>query len=245
MYEAVHAAPDGESTVARLALTAREYGYDGIVLRNHGDSPADADLKAIAGEFGLDVVSGLEIRTDDPDSASGYIGNYRSDYTVLAVHGTSVAMNRFAVGQPKVDVLAHPMAGDGDCNHVLARQAAENGVRLELNLRGVLGEEGGTRVRAIQDLRKLWDLIDDAGAPYVVTADPQSHLQLRARRELTALGDVIGLDETAIETGLKEWQRLAERNRERQAEAFVEPGVWRGRADSSPGTDPDDGGSET
>ena len=38
MYEAVHARPDGEATVARLARTAADYGYEGVVVRNHGDA---------------------------------------------------------------------------------------------------------------------------------------------------------------------------------------------------------------
>jgi len=40
-YEAVHARPDGDSTVARLAMTASEYGFDGLVVRNHGDAPRE------------------------------------------------------------------------------------------------------------------------------------------------------------------------------------------------------------
>lgn len=229
MYEAVHARPDGDATVARLALTAREYGFDGVVVRNHGDQRADYDAAATAAETGVDVVRGIEVVADGPEQASGYLGNYRPDYTVLAVHGGTTAMNRFAVEQPKVDVLAHPTTGDGDVNHVLAAEAARNAVHLELNLRPVLREAGGTRVRAIGDLRKLWDLIEDADAPFVVTADPRSHLDLRATRELRAVGEEIGLEPSTIEAGLEAWERLAERNRERQSEAFIEPGVREGR----------------
>lgn len=237
MYEAVHAVPEGDATVARLALTAREYGYDGLVVRNHGDQRASFDGADVSAETGVDVVEGIELVADDPQSASGYLGNYRPDHTIVAVHGGSTALNRFAVEQPKVDVLAHPMAGDGDVNHVLANRAAENGVRLELNLRRVLRESGGTRVRSIQGLTKLWELIEDADAPYVVSADPRSHLELRAPRELAAVADAIGLDRASIETGLAEWGRLADRNRDRAADSFVEPGVRRGRYDD----DEDDG----
>jgi trk system potassium uptake protein TrkH len=35
----------------------------------------------------------------------------------------------------------------------------------------------------------------------------------------------------AARAGLEEWGELAQRNRERHSERFVEPGVWRGRAD--------------
>ncbi|WP_121821473.1 RNase P subunit p30 family protein [Halostella salina] len=234
MYEGVHARPDGDSTVARLASTAADYGFDGVVVRNHGDARADYDAERVADEYGVDVVEGLEVRADDPEAASGYVGNYRRDVTVLALHGGTPALNRFAVEQPRVDVLAHPMAGDGDFNHVLAKAARENGVRVEFDLSPVLRASGGRRVQALSDLRKLREVVEHYDAPYVVSADPASHLQLRAPRELVAVGEAVGFSAEQVRTGLREWGRLAERNREHQSEAFIEPGVERGRYEEEP-----------
>lgn len=226
-YEAVHAHPDGDSTVARMALTASEYGYDGIVVRNHGDAPADYDPEHISETYDVDVVPGVEVRADDPSQASGFVGNHRPDTVALAVHGGSVAMNRFAVEQAAVDVLAHPMRDDGDFNHVLAKAAAENGVRVEFSFRDVLDWTGGKRVRRLQSLRKLRELVDYYDVPYVVSADPASHLDLRASRELVALGKAVGFSADRMLTGLEEWGRIAARNRDRLADSFVEPGVYR------------------
>lgn len=225
MYEAVHARPDGESTVARLALTASEFGFDGIVVRNHGDAPTDYDAAEVGDAYGVDVVDGVEVRADDPGRASGFVGNHRARRTVVAVHGGTVRMNRFAVEHPPVDVLAHPMVGDGDVNHVVARAAADNGVHLEVSLSRVLRCDGGARVQAVRDLRKLRELIDAYDAPYVVSADPTSHLQVRAPRELIAVGEELGFDTDAVRKGLTAWGEIAERNRERAEDSFVEPGV--------------------
>lgn len=230
-YAAVHARPDGESTVARFAATAADYGYDGIIVRNHGDAPASYDPVAVREASGIDVVSGVEVRTDDRSSAGGYIGNHRPDHAVVAVHGGDTAMNRFAVERPAVDVLAHPMRGDGDLNHVLSRTAARNGVRLEIDLGPVLRASGGSRVRAIAALRKLRDLVGDADTPVVVSGGASSHLELRAPRELVAVCEQVGFDADRAEAGLAEWGRLADRNRERQSNRFVEPGVRRGPDD--------------
>ena len=228
MYEAVHAHPDGESTVARLAATADEYGYEGVVVRNHGEARADYDAGPIREEYGVDVVRGVEIRADDPAQASGYLGSHRQDATVLVLHGGSTALNGFAVRQDRVDVLAHPMR-HGDLNHVLVKAAKEHGVRLEVNLAQVLRASGGRRVRALSGLRKLRELIEAIDAPYVVSGDATSHLELRAPRELFAVGEVIGFDPEDVEAGLAEWGRIAATNRERTSAAFVEPGVRRGR----------------
>jgi ribonuclease P/MRP protein subunit RPP1 len=233
MYEAVHALPDGESTVARMALTARDYGYDGIVVRNHGDDPASYDPDAISDAYDVDVVPGVEVRAPDPSRASGFVGNHRADRPLVAVHGGDPAINRFAVEQPAVDVLAHPMVGDGDFNHVLAKAAAENGVRVELSLARILRQNGGPRVQAIGDVQKLHELLTQYDAPFVVSVDPTSHLHLRSPRELAALGDVVGIPASDIERGLRAWSEIVERNRERLSEDFVEPGVWRGSREHS------------
>jgi ribonuclease P/MRP protein subunit RPP1 len=225
MYEAVYAHPDGDSTVARHALTAAGSDYDGIVVRNHGDAQADYDADAISDAYDIDVAAGAEVRAADPSRASGFVGNYRSDRTVVVVHGGDRRINRFAVEQPTVDVLAHPMREDGDFNHVLANAAADNGVRVEFDFGPVLRASGGTRVRAIKELRKLRELVEDADAPFVVSASPSNHLQIRAPRDIIALGETIGFDADTVREGLAEWGRVVERNRERQSDSVIEPGV--------------------
>lgn len=226
MYEAVVTHPEGRSTVARYAYTASEYGFSGIVVRS---SDAAEEFETVSEEYDIDVVSGTEIRAEDPQKASGYLGNRREAYTVLAIRGGTNEMNRFAVEQERVDVLTKPMAGDGDFNHVLAKAAARNGVRVEFDLSTVLRLEGGRRVQALADMRKLRELLAQYDAPYVVSASPKSHLQLRGPRELFAVGQQIEFSTEQIKSGLKEWGRLAERNREVVSESFIEPGVRRGR----------------
>jgi ribonuclease P/MRP protein subunit RPP1 len=225
MYGAVHARPDGDSTVARMAATAADCGFEGVVIRNHGGAPADCDAGRIADHYGVDVVDGVEIRAEDRSRAGGFLGSHRPDTTVVVIHGGDPDLNRFAVESERVDVLAHPMAGDGDVNHVLAEAAAAHGVALEADLSPVLRSSGGRRTRAIADLRKLRDLIEHAGAPHVVSADARSHLHVRTPRDLLAVGEAIGLDRAWIESGLREWGEIAARNRERLSEAYVASGV--------------------
>ena len=225
MYEAVHAYPDGESTVSRFALTAASDGFDGVVVRSRTDARPDADLDAVAEEHGVDVVDGVEIDAEDRSHASGSIASLREQVTVLVVRGGTPALNRFVAESPKVDVLAGPMRGDGDVNHVVVKAAAENGVRMEFDLSRVLRADGGERVQALRGLRKLRELVAYYDAPFVVSADPTSHLELRAPRELLAVGEEIGFDRSQVRAGLEEWGVLAERNRELLSEEFIAPGV--------------------
>ncbi|MGM0591826.1 MAG: RNase P subunit p30 family protein [Halobacteriota archaeon] len=225
MYEAALVHPDGDSTVARVALTARRYGYDGVVVRERGTAP---DYEAIRRATGLDIVDGREIVAPTPERASGAVGNFRRQYTLLMVRGGTNALNRFAVEQSRVDVLTEPLSGDGDFNHVLAKAASDNGVRVEFDFGPVLRSDGGPRVQALKGLSALRKLVEKYDVPYVVSATPVSHLQLRAPRELVAVGEVVGFEADQIESGLREWGRLAERNHRRASESFIGPGVERG-----------------
>lgn len=228
MYEGVQAHPEGASTVARYAATAADYGFDGLVVRNHQDEPADYDAGRLRDAYGIDIVEGVEVRAGDPAQASGHLGTVRDSRTIVLVHGGIAEMNRFAAGQAQVDVLAHPAMGEADPDHVLVRTAAENGVRIEFDFAPVLRQSGGSRVQAIAGLRKLRELVLDADAPFVVSARPSSHLEVRGPRELVAVGAAIGFEPAEVEAGLTEWRRLTERNRERLADEYVAPGVKRG-----------------
>jgi ribonuclease P/MRP protein subunit RPP1 len=241
MYEAVLAHPDGDSTAARLARTAGAYGFDGVVVRA---ATADPDYDRLRAALPVDVVDAVEIVADDPTAASGAVGHRRESHTLVVVRGGTDALNRFAVERPEVDVLSRPTAGDGGFNHVLAKAAARNGVRVEFDFGPALRTTGGRRVRALRDLRRLRELVAGYDAPFVVSATPESHLHLRAPRELRAVGDAVGFDPETVTEGLREWGRLAARNRRRRDDSFVEPGV----TVETPGEDadapPDAGGAD-
>lgn len=229
MFEAVRVGEDSRSTPARIAATAGRFGFDGVVLRIPAGADAPTGLEAIREAYGVEVVPGIEIRADDPARCSGYIGTYRPRTPALIVAGGSRGLNRFAAGQPRVDVLSARRWDPASIDHVLARTAADNDVRLEVNLHPVLRRPGGDRVRALEGLRQLVDLVTAYRTPYVVTGDPSTHLGIRGRRELEALGSVVGVDGEWIAAGLAEWARLVETNRERLDGSIASPGVRRGR----------------
>jgi len=237
MYEAVRADPAGESTAARFAAAASEHGYDGVVVRNSRDDvvPPTFDSRAayaeaIEAEYGADAVWGVELG-GDRGTLTRAVRESREDVTILCVAGGGADRNRFAVETPAVDVLTRPMTERGDFNHVLARAAAENGVRVEFDFGPVLRASGGERVQALRDLRKLREILFYYDAPYVCSVCADSHLHLRAPRDLAALGEQIGFTGEQVREGFREWGRLVERNRERFDDSFIAPGVRKGRGD--------------
>ncbi|MFB6177380.1 MAG: RNase P subunit p30 family protein [Halobaculum sp.] len=222
------AEPTGDATVARYAETASRYGFDGIVVRTRDSEYDPAEVRE---RFGIDVATGVEVVADDPASASGAVGNFRPDHEVVMVRGGTPELNRFAVEQDRVDVLTAPLQGDGDVNHVLVKAARDHGTRIEVNLRPVLHGAGGERVQTIQALRKLRELLDYYDVPFVVSARPESHLDLRAPREVVAVGEQLGFSAEEVRAGLAEWGEIARRTRRRRSESFIAPGVQRVRCE--------------
>lgn len=228
MLEAIRVADTAASTVARIALTAADLGYEGILIRHPEPDNATLDPATIGSFSGTEVHIGCEINTDSPAQASGLIGTHRPNTPILIVTGGTKSMNNFTVRQERVDVLANPVA-DHSVDHVLVKTAKSHGVHLELDLGPVLRSTGGNRVRSIQQLRKLWTLIDHYDAPFVVTGRPRSHLELRATRDLAAVGEIIGIDPEAIQAGMKQWRSIIQTNHERLADDYIEPGVNLGK----------------
>lgn len=202
MIEFVHSGPETRSTLNRMALSAQRMGYSGVVSRNHSDSDMPEPASP---EIDIEVISGVEVRADSVEQLHGLTGKYRDDVEVVCVHGGEPEINRAAAGMEDIDVLCHPLRGrDWSFNHVLMRRAAENDVAVEFNLSDVLRESGGTRVNALKDTRLLLKLERKYDAPFVVSADPYTHHELRAPRELEALLELIGFREEEINSGLRE-----------------------------------------
>ncbi|MFB6131794.1 MAG: RNase P subunit p30 family protein [Halanaeroarchaeum sp.] len=229
MYEAVRVESEGRSTAARFAATAADAGFDGVVLAMRPDDGIQLDVEKIEDAYHLDVVEGVEIVSDDRGAIRSTVSSVRSETTVLAGRGGTPEMNRFVAETAGIDVLRAPLAGEGDVNHVVVKAARRNDVRIEVNLGRVLRASGGRRVQSLRKLRKLRELLDHYDAPFVVSGDPGTHLEVRGPRELVAVGEQIGLGGERVRAGLEEWGVIAAANREKRSSSYVADGVRRGR----------------
>ena len=203
MYEFVHAAPETRTTPARMALTAGRAGYDGVVLRNHADADGYPSFD-VPDNTPFRVHEGIEVRAEDIEGLHERVRRAESDTEVVAVHGGDETVNRAAV-EAGVDLLAHPNRGRGrSFDHVLAREATEKGVAVELPLAPVLRSSGGERVKAIRDIHETLKLLRKYETPFVVSADPYTHLQVRAPREMRAVAHLVGIEDEEFERATKE-----------------------------------------
>lgn len=192
----VHAVPDGENTVEDLAYLAYHFGYSGIAVANHSDKPLKVRTLPRAIE-GLEVFKGVVVVEENPSKLQGMVRKFRSNTDVLIVHGGSEAVNRIAVENPAVDILSHlSFEKSSGFNHVLAKAAAENGVALGVDLRSLLHSRGQRRIRLLSDLRVNLDLARKYDVNLILLSDAMSCFDLRAPREMLAMAEVCGFEET-------------------------------------------------
>ncbi|MFW5929808.1 MAG: RNase P subunit p30 family protein [Halobacteriota archaeon] len=208
MYELVRCHPVTRSTASRMASTAREMEYEGVVLRNPLGADVDDALDYdVAGESELDVdvVRGVEVRAETVQELHGSVGSVYRDHDVVCVRGGSHAVERAAAASSRVDLLSAPREFD----HVTVREAAENDVALEYDLSRVLRGNGGERVETLVRLRLLRRLARKYDASLVVTASPDDHLEMRSRRALEALACETGMSSEAFDAAARASTELA------------------------------------
>ncbi|MEM2934585.1 MAG: RNase P subunit p30 family protein [Methanocellales archaeon] len=182
----VHALPECADSPRRLWLKAKQFGYNGIVIANHSDF-----YEQFPREEG--ILLGVEIKASIERELLSKIAAFRPKVDVLLVHASTEEINRIALGDSRVDILAHPEQAKGGINHVLAKIASENQVALEFNLNALIHARGGMRSRLLSNLKKNFELAKKFEAPIVLTSGARSHYDLRAPREMAALAGLFGM----------------------------------------------------
>lgn len=171
------------------------------------DSPAR--LKKEARDLGVDIVlcdgvrycdylSAIEIKADTKRELKKKISRAR-DFDIIVVHGGKLEINRAAAQDSRVGILAHPWLGrrDSGVDAVVAREAAKNGVAIELCFRHLLAQEH--RIRVLSSIRRILRLWEKYKFRLVVTSGARSRYELRSRYEIRALLHLLGLGEGAVE----------------------------------------------
>ncbi|MEA1984692.1 MAG: ribonuclease P protein component 3 [Euryarchaeota archaeon] len=187
----VHSRPDGNTEPEQMASIAGRIGYSGIAITNHSSSK---DAVVEVDTPGIEVFRGVELMVSNASKLHGLVGKYRNKVDVLVVHGGNEDVNRAAVENPNVDVLAHPQTSrDGGINHVLARSASENNVAIGFNMDTIIKGRGGRRVQTLSHFRKNLELVRKYDVPMLLTSNAASRFDMRAPREMIALAGLFGM----------------------------------------------------
>jgi ribonuclease P/MRP protein subunit RPP1 len=190
-YEFVRAFPEGSSSASRMALTARNLGYQGIIIFNC--DPGEIFMPSASQRIkGIDVVIGAEVTASNARSLKSRIGALRARYPFLAVRANSDETARIASEDPNVDLLLYPSEIRRPLTIAAARAAKLNQITVGFDLSPIVQMRGEKRARFLQALRLNLQLLRKFEVRLAITACARSHLDLRSPRDLMALAEVAG-----------------------------------------------------
>lgn len=142
-------------------------------------------------------ISGSEIHAGSKGDFQKALSKAANETDYVIVHGGDYDINRLAVSDKKVDVLAHPELGrkDSGIDAVLARKAAENKVAVEVNLGSIIRSRGGSRVHALKNIRRNLMLSRKYKFDLIAASGAKSKLELRDASGVFELLKLIGFTE--------------------------------------------------
>jgi ribonuclease P/MRP protein subunit RPP1 len=196
----VHCVHENGNTLEEIVAVARRLGYSGIAITNP-DNMKQVVPSAILD--GFEVISGVEIRTDNASKLHGIVSKFRDRVDILVVSGGSESINRAAVENPGVDLLVNlNIAQDNGFNQVLAKAAGENRVAISFDIGDLIHLRGGNRVQALINYGKNLQLIRKYDVPFLLSSNARSCFDMRAPREMAALAALFGMSAEEAMAGL-------------------------------------------
>ncbi len=189
-----HALPDYADSPSRMILEAKYMGYSGICLTsiNPANTFRVTDI-TMPKPRDFEIYAGIEIQANNVSKLNKYINMSINKVDIITVSGGDENINREAVEDGRVDILAHPASQGKPLNHVLSKAASDNGVAIDFNIDALIRHRGGSRVRILSALRQNARLARKFDVPMVITSNARSHYDLRGPREMMALGMLMGM----------------------------------------------------
>jgi ribonuclease P/MRP protein subunit RPP1 len=179
----IHPYPAGDSSLRRMAIEARELGFDQIVATGEGgDVPG--------------VLRGTILSAPSVKEVGSLLQGIPRGEVVVMVNAGDLAFNRGVIGLRGVRVLRGiHQSQKGAFNHVAARDAEEKGVAVELDISPLVEARGVQRQRVISRYRDLLQLHRRYHFPFTLASNARSILAQRSVRDMILLARLFGMEE--------------------------------------------------
>lgn len=207
---------------------AGKLGFSGVCLTHEFENIKKyrsflEDIKNLKTD--LEIIKGVYIKAENVKKMKRVVSKVRNMTDIILMAGGSLAINKAAVEDPRVDVLTHPefRRNDSGIDQVLARASGENYVAIEIGFSDVLNTFGKIRAHILKHKRRNIKLAEKYGSPIVITSGAKDPYGMRPPRDLASLGYNLGLD---ILESLKAVGRTPEYIFKRNREKVRSP--WRG-----------------
>jgi ribonuclease P/MRP protein subunit RPP1 len=182
--------PYGDSSVRRMALEAKNLGFDRLVAID--TPPADY--------YGIEICTGIIIKGIPLKDIISRIKKERSTESLVSVEAGDNSYNRTVISLKGVHSIRGIQSAEKNAfDHVAAKMAADNRVAIDLDLSVIVFGRGSTRQRAMHRYRDVLILEQRFELPLTLSSYAHSVLDMRAVREITGLCSILGMDIPDVE----------------------------------------------
>lgn len=215
----------------KMAKQASDYGWEHINFSYGQNDFRDAlDLKEELRENLEDIIDfdyTLEIKSTNINEIRKAVNKFRSKALCISVVGGDLKVNRAVLENIRIDVLSRPYLKryDSGLNHVLAKEALNNNVAVELCFNDILKSYLAPRSKVISNFRDIYTLYRKFDFPLVLSSGAESIFDIRTTQDFTAVFRQTGLVEAEIEKSFNSSQDILKNNKDRTN--FIFKGVRR------------------
>lgn len=188
----------------KLANQASKYGWNHINFSYNQDNYSDAlDFKSELNDKlneGISFDYTLEIKSDNISEIRKIANKFRNKSSCISVVGGDLKVNRATLENIKIDILSRPYLKnyDGGINHILAKEAANNNVAIELCFKDVLRSYLSHRSKVISNFRDIYVLYRKFDFPLILSSRAESIYDIKTTHDFIAFFKQSGLTEVEI-----------------------------------------------
>ena len=209
-------------TNLELAMQASNYGWHHLSFSYSPDEFGDAlsfkkDLKDKLNDF-IDIDYTLSIKSNNPSEIRKIVRKYRNKSSCISVLGGNLKVNRNCLENIQVDVLSKPYFKryDSGLNHILAREAKDNNVAIELVFNDILKSYLAPRSKILANFRDIYKLHRKYEFPLILSTGAQSIFDIRTVMDFKAVFMQTGLTDLEVENSFKTAENILEFNKDRK-----------------------------
>ena len=205
-----------------LAKQASIYGWKHINFSYTQNEYDDAlsfkkDLKDNLKDV-IDIDYTLLIKSNNPSEIRKIVRKYRKKSSCISVLGGDLKVNRTSLENIQIDVLSKPYLKryDSGLNHVLAKEAKDNNVAVELVFSDVLKSYLTHRSKVLANFRDIYKLHRKYDFPLILSSGAESVFDLRTVKDFQTVFTQSGLSQLEVKNSFKTSENILKFNNDRK-----------------------------
>ena len=205
MYFDLNIKGAGYENNIKLASEALKYGWNHINFSYNQNDFLNAlefkeDLNSnFDGEIDIDYT--LEIKSNNVSEIRKIVRKFRKKSSCISVIGGDLKVNRAVVENIQIDILSRPYLKryDAGINQVLAKEAVQNNVAIELSFNDILKSYLTHRSKILSNFNDIYTLYGKFDFPLILSSGSKSVFDIKTPHDFKAFFIQSGLNESEVD----------------------------------------------